>query len=106
MLSLALVLRITLARRPFGGWSLALGLGSGALGLFAVWQLASVAWSHAPARGILEFDRTLLYLLVLALTGSAAARRGDLAMLIRWTAAAFWAVADRKSTRLNSSHSH
>jgi hypothetical protein len=92
-LAVVVVLRITLARRPFGGWSLALGLASGALACFGVWLLASVAWSDAPARAILEFDRTLLYLLVLTLTGSVAARRGDLAMLLRWTAAAFWAIA-------------
>ena len=39
-----------------------------------------------------EFDRTLLYTLVLVLTGSAAARVGDLAMLLRITAAAFAAM--------------
>jgi hypothetical protein len=88
-----LVLRITLARRPFGGWSLALGLASGALACFGVLILASVGWSHAPSRAMLEFDRTLLYLLVLTLTGSFAARRGDLPMVLRWTAAAFWAIA-------------
>ena len=40
-----------------------------------------------------EFDRTLLYTLVLVLTGSFAARVGDLAMLLRFTAAAFAAMA-------------
>src|SRR5690349_4521280 len=45
----ALVLDLTLARRPFGGWSPALALASGALACFGVWILASVAWSHAPA---------------------------------------------------------
>jgi hypothetical protein len=89
----ALVLRTTLARRPFGGWSLGLAVASGALAGFAVWILASSAWSHAPARAITEFDRSLLYLLVLSLTGSVAARRGDLALLLRWTAAAFVAFA-------------
>jgi hypothetical protein len=91
--SSTLVLRTTLARRPFGGWSPALALASGALACFGVWILASAAWSHAPARAITEFDRTLLYLLVLTLTGSHAVRRGDLAMLLRWTAAALWAIA-------------
>ena len=89
----ALVLRLTLARQPFGGWSLGLAVASGALAGFAVWILASSAWSHAPARAITEFDRSLLYLLVLTLTGSVAARRGDLALLLRWTAAAFVAFA-------------
>jgi hypothetical protein len=93
VLAALLVLRVTLARRPFGGWSLAVGLASGALAGLAVWILASVAWSHAPARATLEFDRTLLYLIVLTLTGSVAARVGDLAMLLRWTTAAFAAIA-------------
>jgi hypothetical protein len=93
ILCLALVGRITLARRPFEGFSPALALGFGALAGFAVWILASAAWSHAPARALAEFDRALLYALVLVLTGSAAARVGDLAMLLRFTAAAFTAMA-------------
>ncbi len=92
-LALVLVGRITLARRPFEGWSPALALGSGALAALAVWTLASAAWSDAPARALAEFDRTLLYGLVLVLTGTAVARIGDLSMLLRWTAAAFAAIA-------------
>jgi hypothetical protein len=82
-----------LARRPFEGWSPALALASGALGLLAVWTLASAIWSEAPARALAEFDRTLLYALVLVLTGSVAARAGDLATVLRFTAAAFAAIA-------------
>ena len=91
--AVALVLRITLAERPFGGWTPALGLASGALAAFAAWILISVAWSHAPARALSEFDRSLLYLLVLTLTGAAARRRGDLALVLRCTAVVLWAVA-------------
>ena len=58
-----------------------------------MWILLSAIWSDAPARALSEFDRTLLYTLVLVLTGSAAARVGDLAMLLRFTAAAFGAMA-------------
>jgi hypothetical protein len=93
VLALALVLRITLAARPFEGVSPALALAFGALAGLAVWTLASATWSHAPARALSEFDRTLLYGLVLVLTGSAVARVGDLAMLLRFTAAAFTAMA-------------
>jgi O-antigen ligase len=93
VLALALVARITLAERPFGGFNPALAVASGALAGFAVWILVSASWSHAPARALTEWDRALLYGLVLMLTGGAAARRGDLAMLIRWTAAAFTAIA-------------
>ncbi len=68
-------------------------MASGALALLAVWTLLSATWSDAPVRALTEFDRTLLYALVLVLTGSAVARVGDLAMLLRWTAAAFGSVA-------------
>jgi O-antigen ligase len=91
--ALALVVRITVAERPFEGFSPALALASGALGGLAVWTLASASWSDAPARALSEFDRTLLYGLVLVLTGSAAARVGDLATVLRWTAGAFTALA-------------
>ena len=70
-----------------------MALASGALALLAIWTLASATWSDAPARALTEFDRTLLYALVLVLTGSAVARVGDLAVLLRWTAAAFAAIA-------------
>lgn len=90
--SLALVLRITVTRQPFAGWSPALAVASGALALLGVWTLLSASWSDAPARALTEFDRTLLYALVLVLTGSAATRVGDLAMLLRWAAVAFAAA--------------
>jgi hypothetical protein len=92
-LCLALVVRVTVARRPFAGWSWGLAVASGALAALAVWTLASATWSDAPVRALTEFDRVLLYALVLVLTGSAAARVGDLSMLLRWTAAAFAAIA-------------
>jgi hypothetical protein len=93
VLALTLVARLTTAATPFSGFSPALALASGALALFAVWILASAGWSDAPARALSECDRALLYGLVLMLTGSAATRQGDLAMLLRWTAAAFVAFA-------------
>ena len=66
-LTLALVLRLTLADRPLEGFGLGAALVTGALGLFAVWSLVSTAWSDAPARAVAEFDRALLYMLMLAL---------------------------------------
>jgi len=84
----ALLLRITLARHPWEGWSAGLSVGAGALALFAVWTLASSQWSGAPGRALLEFDRTLLYLAAFVVFGLFAARAGDLAVVLRWTAAA------------------
>lgn len=66
-LALALVLRLTLAERPLEGFGLSAGLVAATLGLFAVWALVSSLWSDAPARAVIEFDRALLYLLMLAL---------------------------------------
>ena len=65
-----------------------MSIGAGALALFAVWTLASSRWSGAPGRALLEFDRTLLYLAAFVVSGLFAARAGDLAVVLRWTAAA------------------
>lgn len=66
----AMLLRLAFGDRPFEGFSVPLGVAVAALAMFAAWTLGSSAWSHAPSRALLEFDRTLLYLLVLVLTGS------------------------------------
>ena len=66
-LTIALVLRLTLAERPLEGFGLAASLVTGAIGLFAVWSLVSSSWSDSPARAVAEFDRALLYMLMLAL---------------------------------------
>ena len=71
-----LVLRLTIAERPWEGWSAALAVTAGALALLAVWMLVSATWSDAPARAAVETDRALLYLLVLVLFGCVAARPG------------------------------
>ena len=65
VVSLVLVVRITLAERPFAGVSGPVLVAGGALTLFAIWTLLSALWSGSPARALLEFDRTLLYLLAL-----------------------------------------
>jgi hypothetical protein len=84
LLCLLLVARVTLAERPFAGWSAPLALTSGVLALFCAWTLASSGWSNAPARAVVEFDRALLYLLVLAFLGLHPRAPGDLRLLLRW----------------------
>ena len=69
-LALVLVLRLTLAERPLEGFGLAAGLVTAAVGLLGVWALVSTAWSDAPARAVGEFDRALLYMLMLALVAT------------------------------------
>ncbi len=68
--ALALILRTTLADRPFEGFSRTLAVPLGALVLLAAWQLVSTHWSHATALGLDAYDRTLLYVLAFALFGS------------------------------------
>jgi O-antigen ligase len=84
LLCLLLVARLTLAERPFAGWSASLAVTAGVLALFCAWTLASAEWSDAPARAMVEFDRALLYVLVLAFMGLHARAPGHLAALLRW----------------------
>ncbi len=62
---------LLLARRPLAGLSPWLAVAVGALVAFAVWTLVSQAWSDATARALVEYDRALLYALVVALVGLA-----------------------------------
>src|SRR3954451_15527526 len=65
-----LMLRLTLNPRPIAGISWIGVAAIAAFGLFVLWTLASAWWSHAPARAMIEFDRALLYLLLLTLYAS------------------------------------
>ena len=62
VLLVALMLRVTTAGDPFEGVSRWGAVVAAAMGLFALWQLLSWQWSDAPGRALLEFDRSLLYL--------------------------------------------
>jgi O-antigen ligase len=79
----ALVLRTTLAARPFEGFSRALAVPLAALILYAAWQLTSVLWAHATARALDSYDRTLLYVLALTLFGSLRCTHERLGWLVR-----------------------
>ncbi|HEU0318147.1 MAG TPA: O-antigen ligase family protein, partial [Solirubrobacteraceae bacterium] len=98
--AIALVLRIGLAPDPFSGLSWRSGLAAGSLALLAVWTLVSATWSHAPGRAVLEFDRVLLYLLVLVLFASLRRRRGSRTALAGgFAAGAFVLCAAALATR-------
>jgi hypothetical protein len=92
VLAAALVLRITLPERPFAGLSPALALAGAGLGLFVVWTLVSSAWSDAPGRALLEYDRALLYLLALVLLGTLSRTAGRLRWVVRGLVAATFVV--------------
>ncbi len=88
VLCLLLVAHVTLSERPFAGWSVLLAVMSGALALFVVWTMLSGGWSDSPVRALIESDRALLYLLMLAFIGLHARAPGRLGALLRWVALA------------------
>src|SRR4051794_8969015 len=70
VVAVALVVRTTVARRPFEGLGGGAALLVGAMALYTVWTLVSSAWSDAPGRALIEFDRALLYTLTALLFAS------------------------------------
>lgn len=87
VLAVALAARTLTASRPFEGFGRALCVPLLALALYAGWQLTSLLWSHAAARTLDAYDRTLLYVLVIALFGSVRYT----ATRLRWLARAVFA---------------
>jgi len=92
VLTALLILRVTLAERPFSGLSGVTVLVVAALALFATWTLASVSWSDAPGRALIEFERALAYVLALLLFGSIPQSSSRLAWMVRSVAAAIVVV--------------
>jgi O-Antigen ligase len=78
--ALGLGARAAIVRRPFPGVGVAVAVATIALAAFTVWILISSRWSHAPARALFEYDRALLYGLVVL----AFAACGRSAERIRW----------------------
>jgi hypothetical protein len=93
VLAIALLLRITVAADPFGGWSRAAAVAVLAAAGFASWTLVSATWSDASGRALVEFDRALLYVLALAFYATVPRDRGSLTALLRWVLLAFVAAA-------------
>ncbi|HEX8207812.1 MAG TPA: O-antigen ligase family protein [Solirubrobacteraceae bacterium] len=88
----ALVLRVLLADRPFEGIGRPAAIAIGAFSCFAVWQLLSASWSDSTGRALVEFDRTLLYLVTLVLFASLGRTPERIAWLIRLLALGMVAV--------------
>ncbi len=78
-----LVLGIMLAREPLVGATPALLWALGAISGLAALTLLSGSWSHAWSRALIEFDRVLLYALVLAFFGLVRHREGTLEWALR-----------------------
>jgi O-Antigen ligase len=83
LLCIALALRVTMATDPFEGVGLGTAVAWGALALFALLTLLSQYWSHAPGRALVEFDRVLVYLLMMVLLGTVAHTRTRLVWILR-----------------------
>lgn len=65
-----LAARFAVSGRALAAPSRSLVLTAGLLALFGLWTVLSGSWSGNRGRALLEFDRTLLYLLVLIAFGS------------------------------------
>ena len=83
-----LAARVMAIGRPAEGVTPSVLIAGGGLVLLAVWSLASARWSHAPGRAFVEFDRTLLYALALAVFGSVGMTPQRLRWMVRGIALA------------------
>jgi hypothetical protein len=92
-LAVVLVLRMTLARAPWAGWSPLAAVIAGAGAAYGCWMLASVVWSDAPGRAVPDFNRALLYVLAFGVMAMVPRRPGDLGVFLRWVLAAIVAAA-------------
>lgn len=87
VLAILLVLRVTLAERPFAGYSAVSIAVITLLALFALWTLMSATWSDSGGRAMLEFTRALSYLLAVMLFASLPQSSARLAWMVRGVAA-------------------
>src|SRR4051812_28651047 len=69
LVSQMIVLRVLVADDPFAGFSRPLAFVAAAMALYTAWTLASGLWSDSRDRALTEFDRALLYTLLLVLMG-------------------------------------
>src|SRR3954466_4754551 len=87
-----LVVRVLVADDPFSGFSRPLAVVTLLMALFTGWTLASGLWSDAQDRALIEFDRALLYLLLLVLMGLLPRRAHRVMWIVRATAIGAFAV--------------
>ena len=92
VVSQMIAVRVLVVDEPFAGFSRPLAAVGGALALFTGWVLASGLWSNAQDRALIEFDRALLYLLLLVLMGLLPRRAYRVMWIVRGCAAAAVAV--------------
>src|SRR3954451_23520837 len=86
LVSQLIVVRVLVADEPFAGFTRPLAAVALLMALFTGWTLASGLWSDAQDRALIEFDRALLYLLLLVLMGLLPRRAYRVQWIVRATA--------------------
>src|SRR4051812_16840255 len=92
IVSQMIVVRVLVADDPFAGFSRPLAVVVALFAAFTGFVLASALWSDSEDRALIEFDRALLYLLVLVLMGLLVRRVGRGKWVVRGSAAAAFVV--------------
>lgn len=92
VLTASLLVRVLVAEQPFAGSTRSHAIVVGVFAAYAAWTLASALWSNAEARALVEFDRTLMYLLLLLLFGLVPRRRWRVPLMTRGLAAGMLVV--------------
>jgi len=92
VLALVLFIRAAGAGNPLEGVGVLLSIGAAMFGVYALWTLISEHWSHAPGLALVEFDRALLYLLVMVLFGAIRHTRFRMIWILRVIASAIGVV--------------
>ena len=86
VLAATVAVRMALVKDVFAGFSRPLLVAVGALGVYSLWSLISMRWSHSPARALIAFDLANVYLFALILFGSWARSERQ----VRWTMILTW----------------
>src|SRR3954447_9541914 len=92
LVSQMIVVRVLVADDPFAGFSRQLAVVVLLFAGFTAFVLASALWSDSEDRALIEFDRSLLYLLVLVLMGLLLRRVDRIKWIVRGCAIAAFAV--------------
>src|SRR2546423_15516805 len=92
VLAQLLVLYLLLTGNPLARLSWPAVVACTAMALFAGWILLSELWSASPARSVIEFDRSLMYLVALLLFTFLGGRPQRLRLTVRAIAAAIAVV--------------
>src|SRR3954471_391772 len=88
LVSQMIVLRVLVADDPFAGFSRPLAAVAGVMALYTGWTLGSGLWSDSTDRALTEFDRALLYTLLLVLMGLLPRRSARVMWIVRGCAIA------------------